>query len=205
MLNIKDNYVVYNFPKLNLTSFNKNVGQVWTQPVGVVSHRLHSSTLIRPWSHGIHVGLPSVRGTSLRFLLSQQFGSPGCWVRGLCLGSASWWPQGPRPSSLRRGHVRCLRQLTTTRRTVSLADQHPPWPRPSNTLGTILHLVCVCVSTVHTDPLMLPAGRRRLSTSMRSSSVSTASVWTSWWSWLDSAVPRPSPGWDVHLGSYLEF
>lgn len=32
---------------------------------------------------------------------------------------------------------------------------------------------------------------------MRSSSASTASVWTSWWSWLDSVVPQPSPEWDL--------
>lgn len=61
----------------------------------------------------------------------------GCWVCGLCLGSAFWWLQELGQSSLRQGHVRCPLQLTSKRKTVLVTEQHPPWPRPSNILGKI--------------------------------------------------------------------
>lgn len=94
-------------------------------------------------------------------LCCRSLDPPECWVCGLCLGSASWWPQELRQSSLSRGHARCPLQRTTTRRTVSVAEQHPAWLRPSNISGEVLYLVNGAVETftdcliVQTDPSML--------------------------------------------------
>lgn len=128
----------------------------------------------------------------------QELVSSGCGASELCLESASWWPHEPRQPSLRQGHARCPLQLTATERTVSAAHRRPPWPRPSNILGEGFNLFTHKSKTrLHESRLTCKyfTGRRRPSTSTRSSSVSTASVWISWWSWLDSAVPQPSHGW----------
>lgn len=91
--------------------------------------------------HGIDVesNFPQHTVGRCGLFCSRTLGPSGCWVCGLCLGSASWWPQGPRQSLLRQGHVRCSLQLTITS-TVSVADQHPPWPRPSNISGELINL-----------------------------------------------------------------
>lgn len=135
-------------------------------------------------------------GLFLNFLRSLY--PSGCWAFELCLGSASWWPHEPRQPSLRQGHARCPLQLTATERTVSAAHQRPPWPRPSNISGEGFNLFTHKSKTrLHESRLTCKyfTGRRKPSTSTRSSSVSTASAWISWWSWLDSAVPQPSHGW----------
>lgn len=119
--------------------------------------RSHSYTSVSSLSHVINVGANSPQ-VSLDHCVPVCWSSldpSGCWVFGLCLGSASWWPREQLRSSLRQGHVRCPLQLTTTRRTVSAADRHPPWLRPSNISGRVSYVArravmysdCMCVQT----------------------------------------------------------